>query len=247
MERSVFVFQVILLSYLCVFASVSALSLAFGPSYFRILADLADAPVSKGQLNDLLASGVDSFVVKDANNLPAVRYSENCVLRGSKPKQDGLSFNLLRPLSERIQGTPDHQRNRGLTLWEIQPSHRIKIEGYAYSQAEEAFVICGDDAFVVYAMNRLMSPGSICLWRPGIDVDQLPPIRVWKLRSNPGIMGLVFSWDELQRGLVDVSKSDVDNTWNPGRLDSCLRKIRRPCSAMDYPPTIFMIGEDEIS
>jgi hypothetical protein len=69
-------------------------------------------------------------------------------------------------------------------------------------------------------VNRTMG----IIWKPPSASESWTMVDVWKFRS----LGL--------RGIV------LDS------IDSELyRKLKRPCSAMDYPPTIYMIGEDEIT
>lgn len=69
----------------------------------------------------------------------------------------------------------------------------------------------------------------------------------WRLRTA-GCAAIVFPWDDLNRlccsSAKNGSKFAVEEKWNT--IQKELRRMRRPVSAVDYPPSIFMVGEDEL-
>ena len=62
-------------------------------------------------------------------------------------------------------------------------------------------------------------------------------VGVWSLRST-GCCALVLPLDELTAAAADTSWIDVARQ---------LARLRRPVSAVDYPPSVFMVGEDELA
>ena len=108
-------------------------------------------------------------------------------------------------------------------IWELS-DHR-SIDPQLVSTANEVYSLHGDFAFAMQSLHRI-APGSQVLWRPTEGWDVLD---VWKFRSQ-GCRGLI----------LDAAKLEAQG-WN-----ELYRKLKRPCSSMDYPPTIYMIGEDEI-
>ncbi|CAB9503173.1 expressed unknown protein [Seminavis robusta] len=135
-----------------------------------------------------------------------------------------------------------------MMMWEVSSLGDLKSAATEIgSNQKEAFILSGDDAFVIHSMNNLPAEAS-CLWRPTSSVArpllllESSPISVWRLRSNPGILGMVLEWQDI----VFVCQPPQQD-WDAGQLYTSLKKMRQPCSAMDYPPTIYMIGEDEVS
>lgn len=197
--------------------------LELDPGHFHVMLDARQvSPQAESLFLNLQAAGVDSFLLSsepsfDKTNL-IVMDSHQCP-----------------PLSERSTAATDCR----FKLWQL-PESDPDILIPTTDPKKEAFLIFGEDCFVVHSMNKLLPPGANCLWKPPTSTQlQLlsrtqSPISLWRLRSNPGILGIVFSWENA------VTEPD-----DLGAFSARLRKLRQPCSAMDYPPTIYMIGEDE--
>ena len=64
-------------------------------------------------------------------------------------------------------------------------------------------------------------------------------IEAWKLRTA-GCSALVLPLDEL----CEAAAEEDDGGWDHVAMQ--LARMRRAVSAVDYPPTIFHIGEDEL-
>jgi hypothetical protein len=122
----------------------------------------------------------------------------------------------------------------------------------------------GEDDLV--QLSHVEGPSTSCAWPRGTfaEVQQLaiamPPARrwmtslapgrarssellaqsaidAWKLRTA-GCSALVLPLDELSEA------AEADGDWD--RVAQQLVRMRRAVSAVDYPPTIFHIGEDEL-
>jgi hypothetical protein len=132
---------------------------------------------------------------------------------------------VVRHISDREMNQKDNSPV-SFTLWEV-PSSWRNVIGDSISSSNEAFCFCGDSLFAVYAIQNLAPLGGTCLWKP---ISLVSDIDVFRLRSA-GICGLVeFLLDKDDSTLVPL-----------------FRRLKRPCSAIDYPPVIYMIGEDEIN
>ena len=68
------------------------------------------------------------------------------------------------------------------------------------------------------------------------DVIHTASVRAWQLRTM-GCRAIVLPWCELQSAAAESGGWDG--------IVVQLARYRRPVSAIDYPPSIFMIGEDE--
>jgi hypothetical protein len=220
----------ILLS-ICIFHFHLARSfpLKLQPGHFHIMMDTTTqhAALDETCLRNLQSAGVDSFLVDSVtsthenSNFPML-FSHQCrpVVERSSWNRDVSSFQLWQVASTDTNNPPTR----------MSPTTDPK---------QEAFLLLGDDQFVVSTMNSRLPPGAHCLWKPPPGPQLLllgsgTPIAVWRLRSSPGILGIVLDWND--------AMADEDQL---GGIAARLRKLRQPCSAMDYPPTIYMIGEDE--
>ena len=95
---------------------------------------------------------------------------------------------------------------------------------------------------------------------PAGAAASLPALRratldAWMLRTVAGCGAIVLSFDELRRAAAGGGGVvGAETSWPPGEEESLegwapvvreLARMRRPVSAVDYPPSVFMIGEDE--
>ena len=104
--------------------------------------------------------------------------------------------------------------------------------------------LVGDAATAFHLLQRRQGDDThgVFVWKPpsatNLEDWQDLVINVYQMRSL-GCAGLVLSlpWKEWSCDKDD----DIVHA-----LNRIMLKFQRPCSAMDYPPTIYMIGEDEI-
>jgi hypothetical protein len=214
--------------------SVMALQQQLRPGYLHVMLDIRGYHCPRERLQRVLATGIDSLLVNIDSEV-----TNTAVIRDSQ----------YRPLQER-RNTDAFKDDTQFRLWEV-AAHDLNGMARLAADNKEAFVLCGDDSFVVQAVNERIPAGAKCLWRPPssmarsllIRLHNGNPLSVWRLRSNPGILGMVFGWQDI----VQVCRQPPNEEWDAVPLYVSLKKMRQPCSAMDYPPTIYMIGEDETS
>lgn len=224
-------------------------------------------------LEDLISAGVDAVIFpssptkNDLHQLETKLQPQSCIYDQtlldptrlisfpSNQRQVIQNVSSRQPSSLSAANSNESSRSSTsayLTFWELSGSSDEQIQtdcfdsngGIGHAQ-EEAFLICGNTRNIYNAINNNLPANSACLWRPPIiDAKQeISFVDVWRLRSNPGIVGIVLSWTAIQKGFFQTPA-------NGNQLRdfySYVRKLKQPCSAMDYPPTIFMVGEDEIS
>ena len=174
------------------------------------------------------------------------------ILAPFEHRLDHLSMSSLAPSSSSSSTTTTTTTT---WIWEINQSTITGshcVDDLAL-QKNELFCLCGDWRFVWQALRQLPS-GSPTIWRPSHTGQQDPddptlvrPVDVWNGRSA-GILGIVLPAPPGER-LPGSEAKDDDERWQRLVVEwtALYRKFKLPCSAMDYPPTIFMIGEDEIS
>ena len=64
----------------------------------------------------------------------------------------------------------------------------------------------------------------------------------WLLRTTAGCAAVALSYEELLQ-CAGGDDAKLLEGWVP--VVRCLAKMKRPVSAVDYPPSVYMIGEDE--
>ena len=226
----------LLLALVCSIHSAESLSFSFPYTGFQILIDLSSsASVEQDAITSFLA---DAWI---ANDTQMNAMKKNFFLR-LKNKNELKSImtslsqfhGVIAPIEARSELISSISKDEDRTLiWDVSRDSNLKNSGQKYN-VNETFCLCGDLSFAYHMMNKNLPSGSRVLWRPSpIDgLDDLA-IDVWKVRST-GCLGMVLPY----KTIAQAEKEEVNTIF---------RKLKRPCSAMDYPPTIYMIGEDEIS
>ena len=195
-------------------------------------------PWDKDLLSDLTRAGVDAFV--------STQPLEHSFLLDIRNKEEQSSNSIsheptnslcnqqgaLRYISER---SSSHFASKSVddtaVVWWISNAFHERILPDP-NNTNEGFCIHGDAEYCGFVVNQLLPAGADCLWYPagGVFTD----VELWRLRTT-GLKGVVLAIESLGHDHPQFSLS---------KLAARFRRLRTPCSAIDYPP-IYMIGEDE--
>jgi len=217
---------------------------------FSSLTVIVEIPpnTDKATLDNLSRCGADAFVSNTVLDQHKFLLREN----DDSSRQEIPSCNqnlcgLLVPIMSgkhhQERNVARRQKNEDLILfWEIANEKPSSLEGPVMMNiihpdfTEQAFCIRGEDEYVDFVMNEVLPPNADCLWIP----PSYPPnfVQVWRLRTA-GLKGIVLSFS-------DMRKDNDDDMVPFHKVASDIRKMKTPCSPIDYPPIIFMIGEDEL-
>ena len=123
----------------------AAWQLHLSPAHFHVMLDARKAvSVSDAKQQYLQAAGVDSFLVD------SVKENDLTLLANDQ----------CRPIFQR--GPSINSINDDYRLWVVAPEDPTIETGTTDTDPNrEAFVICGDDAFVLEAMNCLLPPTQL--------------------------------------------------------------------------------------
>lgn len=124
---------------------------------------------------------------------------------------------------------------QGKFIWAIDTTI-TSVGNLIQAMENDIICICGDASFATFVARTMVPSQGQWIWYPMKSTLKFsryipPDVEVWRLRSS-GMLGVVLPWDLLQS--VEQHERKI-----------LFRRMRRPCSAVDYPPVIYLVGEDE--
>jgi len=159
-------------------------------------------------------------------------------LRGFPLNLANTSHGLYLPWTNISSSAVNDGRNLGLQIIWTLDSKSTCFDNLDLLMDNDIICICGDAPFATWAARTRVPSKGKWIWYPTAMEGQrrvgryIPPVvEVWRLRSS-SMMGVVLPWDLLQ-------------SFDHAERIALFHRMKRPCSAVDYPPIIYLVGEDE--